>query len=92
MLDWYRQLIRLRREIPSLTDGEPGHTSVTYSEQDKWLSMERGDVTVSCNLGETEGAFPVPEGGLVVLGSRGLPLILDNVVMLPPNTVVIISL
>jgi maltooligosyltrehalose trehalohydrolase len=69
MLDWYRQLIRLRREIPSLTDGEPGHTSVTYSEQDKWLSMERGDVTVSCNLGETEGAFPVPEGGLVVLGS-----------------------
>jgi maltooligosyltrehalose trehalohydrolase len=91
MLDWYRQLIRLRREIPSLTDGEPGHTSVTYSEQDKWLSMERGDVTVSCNLGETEGAFPVPDGVRIVLGSRGVPLILDGVVMLPPNTVVIIS-
>jgi maltooligosyltrehalose trehalohydrolase len=60
MLDWYRQLIRLRRKIPSLTNGEPGHTSVTYSEQDRWLSMERGDVTVSCNLGETDGLFPVP--------------------------------
>lgn len=91
MLDWYRQLIRLRRGIPSLTDGEPGRTSVTYSEQDKWLSMDRGDITVSCNLGETEGAFPGPEGGRVVLCSRGVPLILDGVVTLPPSTVVIIS-
>jgi maltooligosyltrehalose trehalohydrolase len=90
MLDWYRQLIRLRRELPSLTDGEPGHTSVTYSEHDKWISMERGDVTVSCNLGATEGTFPVPEGGRVVLGSRGVPMVLDCTVMLPPNTVVII--
>jgi maltooligosyltrehalose trehalohydrolase len=92
MLAWYRQLIRLRRQIPSLTDGEPGHTSATYSEQDRWLSMERGDVTVSCNLGETEGMFPVPEGGRVVLGSRGVPQVFDGAVMLPPNTVVIISL
>ena len=91
MLDWYRQLIRLRREIPSLTDGEPGHTSVTYSEHERWLSMERGDITVSCNLGETEETFPVPEGGRVVLGSRGVPLVLDGGVALPPNTVVIIS-
>jgi maltooligosyltrehalose trehalohydrolase len=92
MLDWYRQLIRLRWEIPSLTNGEPGHTSVTYSELDRWLSMERGDVTVSCNLGETDGLFPVPEGGRVVLGSRGVPPVLDGAVLLPPNTVVIISL
>jgi maltooligosyltrehalose trehalohydrolase len=92
MLDWYRELIRLRQEIPSLTDGRPGHTTVTYSEKDRWLSMERGDITVSCNLGETEGAFPVPGGGRVVLSSRGVPPIFDGAVLLPPNTVVIISL
>jgi maltooligosyltrehalose trehalohydrolase len=92
MLDWYRQLIRLRRDSPSLIDGEPGHTSATFSELERWLSMERGEVTVSCNLGETEGLFPVPEGGRVVLGSRGIPPVLDGAIRLPPNTVVIISL
>jgi maltooligosyltrehalose trehalohydrolase len=92
MLDWYRELIRLRRANPSLADGEPGHTSVTYSEQEKWLSMERGDVTVSCNLGDTDGMFPVPEGGRVLLCSRGVPPVLDGAILLPPNTVVIISL
>jgi maltooligosyltrehalose trehalohydrolase len=90
MLDWHRQLIRLRREIPSLTDGEPGHTSVSYSEQDRWLSMERGDVIVSCNLGGTEGTFPVPDGGRVILSSREAPLVLDGAVTVPPDTVVII--
>jgi maltooligosyltrehalose trehalohydrolase len=92
MLDWYRQLIHLRRDKPSLTDGEPGHTCVTYSEEDGWLSMERGDVTVTCNLGETQEMFPVPEGGRVVMGSRGVPPVLDGAVLLPPNTMVIISL
>jgi maltooligosyltrehalose trehalohydrolase len=90
MLDWHRQLINLRREYPVLTNGEPGHTSVTYSEKEKWLSMERGDITVSCNLGDTERTFSVPEGGRVVLGSRGIPLVLDGAVMLPPNTVAVI--
>jgi len=91
MLDWHRKLIRLRRETPSLFDGEPGHTRVSYDEQEKWLSMERGDITVSCNLGEAERIFQVPEGGRVVLGSRGVPLVLDGAVILAPNTVVIIS-
>jgi maltooligosyltrehalose trehalohydrolase len=90
ILDWYRQLINLRREYPVLTNGEPGHTSVTYSEKEKWLSMERGDITVSCNLGDTERTFSVPEGGRVVLGSRGIPLVLDGAVMLPPNTIAVI--
>jgi maltooligosyltrehalose trehalohydrolase len=91
MLDWYRQLIRLRRDSKSLIDGEPGHTSATFSELERWLSMERGDITVSCNLGETEATFSVPEGGHVILGSRGVPLLLDGAVMLPLDTVVIIS-
>jgi len=92
MLDWYRRMIRLRRDVSSLTDGEPGNTRVTYSEADRWLSMERGDVTMSCNLGETNRMLPVPEGGRVVLSSRGEPPILNGAVMLPPNTVVIIGM
>ena len=53
--------------------------------------MERGQVTVSCNLGETDRTFLMPEGGRVVLGSRGEPLVLDGSVLVPQNTVVIIG-
>jgi len=91
MLDWHRQLIRLRREIPSLNDPEPGNTRVTYSEQDRWLSMKRGDVRVTCNLGETERLFPVPEGGRIVLGSWSEARVFNGAVVLPSNTVVIIT-
>jgi maltooligosyltrehalose trehalohydrolase len=91
MLAWYRQLIKLRRENPSLSDGEPGHTSVTYGEKEMWLSVKRGDVTVNCNLGDRKKWFPVPEGGRVLLYSRGAPPVLDGAVALPPNTVAIVG-
>jgi maltooligosyltrehalose trehalohydrolase len=91
MLAWYRELIRLRRETPSLNIGEPGQTRVFYNQPQKCLSMERGAVTVSCNLGETGRLFPVPKGAQVVMGSRGVMPKKDGAVTLPPNTVAIIS-
>jgi len=91
MLAWYRELIRLRRATPSLNNGEPRHTRVSYDQQEMWSCMERGDVTVSCNLGETDRRFPVAVGGRVVLGSRGVVTVKDGTVTLPPNTAVIIS-
>jgi maltooligosyltrehalose trehalohydrolase len=89
MLAWYRELIRLRRAAASLTNGEPGQTRVSY--QERWLSMERGEVTVCCNLGETGWRFPVAVGSRVVLGSRGAVTVQAGAVVLPPDTVVIVS-
>jgi maltooligosyltrehalose trehalohydrolase len=91
MLAWYRQLIRLRRAAPSLNNGEPGQTRVSYDQQERWLCMERGDVTMICNLGETGRRFPVAVGSRVVLGSRGAVMVTDGAVMLPPDTAVIVS-
>jgi len=91
MLDWYRALICLRRGSTSLNDGEPGNTHVLYSNEDMWFSMQRGDVTVTCNLGETERWFPVPPDGQIVLGSRGITLVNDGVATLPPDTVIVIK-
>ena len=89
MLAWYRQLIRLRRAAAALNNGEPGQTRVFY--QERWFSMERGDLTVSCNLGETARRFPVGVGSRVVLSSRGAVTVTDGAVMLPPDTAVIVS-
>jgi maltooligosyltrehalose trehalohydrolase len=90
MLDWYRQLIRLRRTTPSLNNGEPGQTHVFYSEQEKCLSMERGAVTVSCNLGDAVRRLRVPDDGQVVLSSREATPLKDGTAMLPPDTVMIV--
>jgi hypothetical protein len=53
--------------------------------------MERGDVTLSCNLGETGRRFPVALGSRVVLASRGAVTVTDGTVLLPPDTAVIVS-
>ncbi|MDQ4064634.1 MAG: malto-oligosyltrehalose trehalohydrolase, partial [Actinomycetota bacterium] len=42
LLDWHRRLIRLRREIPALTNGRMDLVEVTHSEDPPWLVMRRG--------------------------------------------------
>ena len=91
MLAWYRELIRLRRTTPCLNDGEPGHTRVFYDQQEKWLNVERGRITVVCNLGGAEHQFRVRESGHVVLASREGVTVRNESVALPPDTVAIIS-
>lgn len=91
MLAWYRDLIHLRRTTPSLNQGEPGQTRVQYDQAEMWFCIERGDVTVSCNLGKSEQWLQVPKGGQVVLGSRGVTKEKDGAVMLAPNTLVVIN-
>jgi maltooligosyltrehalose trehalohydrolase len=90
MLDWYRALICLRREVTSLSDGEPGHTRFLHSNEEMWFSMERGDVTVNCNLGATERQFAVPPDRQIVLGSRGISPVNDGVTTLPPDTLIVL--
>ena len=59
VLDWHRQLLRLRRELPRLGDGGPSETRVRFDEATRWLAVERGPVTVACNLGVERARVPV---------------------------------
>ncbi len=52
VLAWCRALIAYRRGSPSLNDGELGHLQVEFSEEGRWLVMDRGTVQVVLNLGE----------------------------------------
>jgi maltooligosyltrehalose trehalohydrolase len=89
MLDWYRELIRLRRTTPPLNDGEPGHTRVQFDEAKNWFSMERGNVTLTCNLDEDDLRVPVPEGRKLVLSSKGNASVTNGEVMLAKDSVAI---
>jgi maltooligosyltrehalose trehalohydrolase len=91
MLEWYRKLIALRHGSASLNDGTPGQTKASFDEDERSLVMERGAMTVMCNLGS---------GTVELENSRLLPLLLASRadvemegyrVVLPPNTLVILS-
>jgi len=91
MLAWYRALIRLRRSTPSLNDGRPQSTRVTFNEEEKWLRMDRGSVFVACNLGATDWAFHVPRGSSILLASRKLGPVEEGSVLLSPDSVAVIA-
>jgi maltooligosyltrehalose trehalohydrolase len=91
MFEWYRRLIALRRGSASLNNGEPGQTRVIFDEEKNWLVMERGAVTVVCNLGEERMEFENPMRLPLVMASRKDVRAARNAVRLPPNTLAILS-
>jgi maltooligosyltrehalose trehalohydrolase len=91
MLEWYRRLIALRRGSPSLNDGKPGQTKVGFDEAKKWLVMERGAVVVMGNLGMEMVELDNPRRLPLLLASRADVLVMNDRVVLPPDTLAILS-
>jgi maltooligosyltrehalose trehalohydrolase len=91
MLAWYRDLIRLRRTRPFLNRGTPGTTFVTFDEHEQWIRMQRGDITIICNLGMSECTFPVPVESTVLLSSRAGSRNITGKVALPRDTVIVLA-
>ena len=67
VLQWYRDLIALRRGRAELSDGRRDLVEVTHDEQARWLVVRRGDVALACNLSPTPQQVGV--GGRVLLAS-----------------------
>lgn len=96
MLAWYKALVRLRRQLPELTDARLDTVRCSFDEEPGWLRMVRGRVTVACNLGPHSVDLPlVPENpsdlllssqAEVRLGSRSIELPPDATVVLGPAT------
>jgi maltooligosyltrehalose trehalohydrolase len=91
MFQWYRGLIALRRGSASLNNGEPGQTKVTFDGEKNWLVMERGAVTVVCNLGKERLEFENPKHLSLVIASREDVKATKSAVRLPPDTLAILS-
>ncbi|WP_166904625.1 malto-oligosyltrehalose trehalohydrolase [Mycobacterium sp. DL440] len=62
----YRALIALRRSEPDLADPWLDHLSIDFDEEQRWIVMHRGAVSIACNLGP--GALAVPASGELLLG------------------------
>lgn len=92
MLDWYRQLIALRRSCADLTDPRPGRTDVVVDEDSRTLVVLRGDFAVLVNLSADERALAVEPGYQLILASAPGVTGGDEAVNLPADSVAIVSL
>ncbi|WP_299540114.1 malto-oligosyltrehalose trehalohydrolase [uncultured Streptomyces sp.] len=59
LLDWYRELIALRRTLPDLHDPDLASVKVAHDEDARWLAYRRGDVRVAVNLSDAEAVVPL---------------------------------
>lgn len=72
VLDCYRRLGRLRRELPQLTD--PSFGSVACTVEGRLFTMRRGDLVVLVNAGETEVSVPVDASEVLFASPSGVDL------------------
>lgn len=91
LLDWHRQLIRVRRELPALGDRGLEPIRVRFDETARWLVVIHGPLTVACNLGDTSTRVPVERGGLRLrLASDPSAKLVGDSAELPPVSVSIL--
>jgi maltooligosyltrehalose trehalohydrolase len=93
LLDWHQRLIRLRRAEPALTDGRLEGVKINYDELAGWLTMERGDLSVACNLANHSQRIPLRAGEhRVLLVSDPDGQVAGDGMMMPPDAVAILKL
>ena len=78
ILDWHKQLIKLRRSQADLSDGDLNKVEVRYDEKDRWLVLERGSITVVCNFSDRPQRVPISVQSPKVLLSSGTPGAVSN--------------
>jgi maltooligosyltrehalose trehalohydrolase len=67
ILDWHKKLIQLRRSEPDLYDGELKKVRTTYDEQNRWLVVERGSISIVCNFLDRSHRIPIRAGEQKIL-------------------------
>jgi maltooligosyltrehalose trehalohydrolase len=83
----YQRLIALRHTEPDLADPWLEHLAVDYDEDQQWLVMRRGSLSIACNLGADPVAVPVT--GEVVL-AWGEPRVEHSHVVLDAHSFAIV--
>jgi maltooligosyltrehalose trehalohydrolase len=93
MLDWCRRLIRLRRAEPSLTDGRLDNVGTRFDEVERWLVVERGPISVACNLADRPKRIPLRPGThQILMASTAAIVVTGQYATLPPDSVAILKL
>jgi maltooligosyltrehalose trehalohydrolase len=91
ILQWHRDLIRLRAQMPELRDGRMDLLNVAFDEDSRWITITRGRVTVVCNLAPVAQSIPLAADTprtLAMASDAGIT-VGSGAIDLPPNSVAI---
>ena len=93
MLEWYRELLRLRAEQPVLRDGQRERVQVAFQEDEGWITVARGPIAVCVSVASEEIRVPVPSDAASEMRLASKPGIrLDGgEVVLPPDSVAVFA-
>jgi maltooligosyltrehalose trehalohydrolase len=90
MLQWYRELIRLRRRLPAPRDPAGEGVIVEIDDALRRIVFEREGVNVRVNLGHEDWSVTVPAGFKVALASERI-VRSDAGLRLPPFSVAVLE-
>jgi len=93
LLNWYRELIKLRRQWPELTDPRLDRVDASCDEVARWLMISRGRLRVLANLGPAAVRLPLGTGGGHLLAASTADLVVDgDAALLPPSSFAVVRI
>ncbi len=90
MLQWYTQLIHLRRTTPDLNNGQPQHCKVQFDEQGQYLEMRRGSIRAIFNFSRKKQLLPAGNSAELLLASVDSVRRTGSLLVIPPDAVAIL--
>jgi maltooligosyltrehalose trehalohydrolase len=92
LLDWYRDLIALRRARPDLADPGFASVSVACDEEQRWLLVRRGALRVAANLSPEPRRIPLESAAReILLASDPNIRLAEDGVELPGESVCVVA-
>ena len=90
VLAFYRRLIRLRRDHPDLSHPDLDGVTVAYDDEQRWISVQRGNLAVLANLSDVEQHLPTaaPVVDVLLASAEGFMFDADGMT-LPAESVAI---
>ena len=90
LLQWYKDVIRLRHSESELSDGNLNAVRVQVDESAQSLVLERGHLRVACNLGKAPVTLKAGKNPTILLASDDIATLTGGEVSLGPDSVVIL--
>ncbi len=93
MVEWYRQLIALRKKYPDLSTGHMERAQSQHDERDQWIILCRDRVTIIANLSGRTQTLPTDprRPAEMLLASSSQVAVRDGGVEIPPNAVAVLG-
>jgi len=92
LLQWHRRLIQLRHREAALADGRLDLVQTHFDETARWLTIDRGPLTILVNFAEAPQRVPVRTGShRVLLSTADIPQPVSGMAQLPAVSAAIIA-